>query len=617
MTTTHVHSIYRYPLKGFAGERLPFADLRPGRGFPFDRAFAIPNGQATIRPDGVWTPCQAFVRLTKNPDLLGYLVNFDEPQRALTLIAPGGTSINFPVDGTVRDHQASKLLAKWFGLPSPSEDGVPITRRAKPSQQGFWDHEDGHISIINLDTLNMLEGHAGQLIDPLRFRANIYISGLEAFTEYSLLGRRLQIGGAIVEIIRPIDRCRATSIDPLSSSRSLNMPTLLAKAQGHIFCGLYARVLQRGRVADGASIVDLDLSAGSKQSAAKVATAPPVADWPRQARLIDRNQEGADVVSFWLEDPLAELRKPPKAGQHIRLHLVAADGSPLWRAYTVSGHKEGHLRISIKRDGLVSGLVHDELTPGSYIQITGPFDAASVDLEGDDTPLAFLSAGIGITPTTAYLQELGEARRERPVFVLHVARNLDELVLWDEVRRAVGLLPNAQTSLYLTQSDDGQCRSLNALPGRPNFDAAVLQHFREHGRFMVCGPPSFVKDVYSFLMVQNVHPSRIHIETFASPHSKTGSSVATPDQRPEGPFAVHFQNGGIRGIWAATDGSILDLAEQLGLSPPANCRSGACGTCKARIVSGSVVHDPEPVLPITSDFALICCAVPMSDIVLE
>ncbi len=73
---------------------------------------------------------------------------------------------------------------------------------------------------------------------------------------------------------------------------------------------------------------------------------------------------------------------------------------------------------------------------------------------------------------------------------------------------------------------------------------------------------------------------------------------------------------------AAADTTLLQAALDAGLTLPYGCRDGACGACKAAIVSGEVDHGKaqEHALPLTERAAggvLTCCARPKSDVVLE
>ncbi|MEX1993506.1 MAG: 2Fe-2S iron-sulfur cluster-binding protein [Steroidobacteraceae bacterium] len=63
--------------------------------------------------------------------------------------------------------------------------------------------------------------------------------------------------------------------------------------------------------------------------------------------------------------------------------------------------------------------------------------------------------------------------------------------------------------------------------------------------------------------------------------------------------------------------NLLEFAEDLGLSPPASCRSGICGTCATRKISGAIRYVEEPVAEVADDEVLLCCALPDGPVSLE
>jgi ferredoxin len=80
---------------------------------------------------------------------------------------------------------------------------------------------------------------------------------------------------------------------------------------------------------------------------------------------------------------------------------------------------------------------------------------------------------------------------------------------------------------------------------------------------------------------------------------------------------VHFARAGKTVQWRPEQGSLLALAEQAGLSPAYSCRSGLCGSCATRIVTGEVVYPNPSLAQPRSGEALICCARPGSELVLD
>ena len=73
---------------------------------------------------------------------------------------------------------------------------------------------------------------------------------------------------------------------------------------------------------------------------------------------------------------------------------------------------------------------------------------------------------------------------------------------------------------------------------------------------------------------------------------------------------MKFALSGIEIPWSQEDGTLLELAEEAGLVPPFGCRSGICGTCKTRIVRGTVDYLVEPLAEHSRDEILLCCSVP-------
>jgi uncharacterized protein len=73
---------------------------------------------------------------------------------------------------------------------------------------------------------------------------------------------------------------------------------------------------------------------------------------------------------------------------------------------------------------------------------------------------------------------------------------------------------------------------------------------------------------------------------------------------------VRFAKSGVTVQWSRDSGSLLELAEAVGLAPVFGCRSGICGTCATRITSGAVDYIEEPLAPRGEGQVLLCCSVP-------
>jgi uncharacterized protein YcbX len=87
----------------------------------------------------------------------------------------------------------------------------------------------------------------------LRFRGNIYVEGLAPNSELDWpAGTRLTApDGTAFEVIKRIDRCAATNVDPATGQRDRDIPKALMETYGHIDCGVYLRILEGGRLVAG------------------------------------------------------------------------------------------------------------------------------------------------------------------------------------------------------------------------------------------------------------------------------------------------------------------------------------------------------------------------------
>ena len=95
----------------------------------------------------------------------------------------------------------------------------------------------------------------GAPVNPLRFRANIYVTGWPAWHEFDLLGQHLAIGAARVKCIERIVRCAATEVDPDTGLRDLPVPNALMRNFDHMDCGIYAEVVTGGDVVVGDAVM--------------------------------------------------------------------------------------------------------------------------------------------------------------------------------------------------------------------------------------------------------------------------------------------------------------------------------------------------------------------------
>jgi uncharacterized protein YcbX len=248
--TAAISALFRHPIKGFTPEKVKLAELCEGKAFPGDRLFALEDGPSGFDPANPgFIPKQRFAVLAKIAAVAKARTRFDDVTGFLHAEAEGQQ----PYLGQLSEPAARVAFAEWVGeLLGEAADG-PL-RLIDGVGHRFLDHPQGHVSIINLASVHDLGERLGKSLDPLRFRANLYVEGWPAWAENDWTGRRIDLGPVQTEVFKPIVRCAAPGVDPTTAIRDLDIPAELFRLFGHVHCGIYVQVKQGGMVRQGDAV---------------------------------------------------------------------------------------------------------------------------------------------------------------------------------------------------------------------------------------------------------------------------------------------------------------------------------------------------------------------------
>jgi uncharacterized protein YcbX len=245
-----IQSIYRYPVKGLTPEPLARTLLRTGQTVPGDRLYAIENGPSGFDPAKPYLPKTRFLMLMKNERLATLRASFDQDSHTLTIAYPSPQGRS-EISADLRLAAGRAKIENFFAAYCAGElRGPPKILHAEG--HSFSDVAKKVVSIINLASVAALEDMAGAPVNPLRFRANLYVEGWPAWRELDLVGRELTAGqGARLKVVKRIVRCAATNVDPDTGIRDLDIPQTLTRHLDHADCGIYAEVIEGGEIAEG------------------------------------------------------------------------------------------------------------------------------------------------------------------------------------------------------------------------------------------------------------------------------------------------------------------------------------------------------------------------------
>lgn len=237
----------------------------------------------------------------------------------------------------------------------------------------------------------------------------------------------------------------------------------------------------------------------------------------RDYRVVERFEESDEIFSLVLA-PVEGTAPAHRTGQYVAIAVDLPDGSRQPRQYTISSGARGDsLRVTIKRvrgtggapDGQVSTWLHENATPGAVLELSQP--AGDVVLDDTDAPLVLVSAGIGITPIAAILEDLSRRQPDRTVRLFHADRSHDTHALYASLRRQVLAMSDARAQNWY-ENEAEQAPTLHpALPGFMDLSAVELP---DDATVFMCGPLPFMQAARTALIARGVPADRIHYEVF-------------------------------------------------------------------------------------------------------
>ncbi|EDM67667.1 flavohemoprotein-like protein [Moritella sp. PE36] len=348
--------------------------------------------------------------------------------------------------------------------------------------------------------------------------------------------------------------------------------------------------------------------------------------------ILKKHKESTLVTSFHLTPTDGSSLWDAEPGQYLTLRIPTGTGFVL-RSYSISGDVENlqSYRISVKRetanvdwegalDGIGSCWLHDLAKIGDEIDISAPRGQFVLD-NNSVRPIVLLSAGVGLTPLVSMLHSL--KKRENDVWFIHVCDNSDVHAFKSEVNNiAVESLGRIRTHL-IYRHPTHQDEELGLFDSQDVIDRQLIQSLLPLDDYdlYLCGTESFMSAMFQLFRSIGLPTERIFYEFFGKAKTfKTIASESKPDlpvltNEQEG-FEVVFANSGSNVRWVNDSNSLLDLAEQSGLTPEYSCRDGICGSCTCDLIEGFVEYNEEPLNPVPEGQILLCCSSPKSRVVL-
>ena len=252
-----ISSISFCPVKSLSFQNIHSCNITKELGIVNDRIFAFSRGLdlekvQLIEKDASKRKLSYFLTLKNSPVLNKY--NFIYKDNILKLIKDNKEIISVSADNpNERLTISNKLMELENSLITPIQ-------LLKNVNFPFFDTSHSNnifnsISLININSIKDFEKKINEKVESQRFRANLYVDGIDAWQERNWIGKIIKINNVSFKVEKNIPRCVAINLKPKTDDNSLNLLQSLKKTYDHFDMGIYLRTLNDGKIEVGNNVI--------------------------------------------------------------------------------------------------------------------------------------------------------------------------------------------------------------------------------------------------------------------------------------------------------------------------------------------------------------------------
>ncbi len=337
--------------------------------------------------------------------------------------------------------------------------------------------------------------------------------------------------------------------------------------------------------------------------------------WSGQLRVARIVQETPNVRTFRLQAiGGGDLPFDYFPGQYMNLSLLI-DGNRVNRSYTIASTptRKATCELTVKREdmGLSSRFLHDTLREGDLLDVSAPSGRFTFTGTEADS-IVLIAGGVGITPLMSILRALTDRYWKGEIYLIYCIRYEGEFIFAQELESLCKMYDNLHLCVTISRPQNS---TWTGPRGRVTEELLVKTIPNLPGRLCyICGPTPMMETVTALLLKIGVPESRIKSEAFVYPAkaepvaASVQNGQESPKQttlpQPTAAPALLVNELATKLTFSVSkkvvpllpNQTILEAGEAAGMELDYECRSGVCGTCKKRMVAGSVTMDVEDAL---------------------
>ena len=303
----------------------------------------------------------------------------------------------------------------------------------------------------------------------------------------------------------------------------------------------------------------------------------------RQKAVVSEIIPRKDAKTYVLKaDKLAYFR----AGQYVSVRLKIGD-SITSRPYTLAASPalalEGQYQITVKKaqDAFVSDYILSSWAVGTEVELSGPEGPFSYEPLRDEPEVVGLAGGSGITPFMSMANAILDGTEDFRLMLLYGSRKKEDILYAGELEKICAATDKVKVVHILSEE-----RAEGYEYGFITADL-IQKYAPETYTLYICGPRAMHDFLAGELPKLSLDQKHIRREFVPAPASPEYFKDYTGDPSKVFALALHLL-GEEKTIPLRADEPVLTAIERAGIAAPSRCRSGECGWCRSRLISGEV-----------------------------
>jgi len=338
---------------------------------------------------------------------------------------------------------------------------------------------------------------------------------------------------------------------------------------------------------------------------------------PLRVASVEPLTDDSVAISFSVPPELADEYRFVH-GQHLTIR--GDDGER--RSFSIcTTPRSGVLTIGVKKlpGGAFSEGVVDALHAGDELDVMTPAGRFTTRLDPASARMyVAIAAGSGLTPIISIVSTILEEEPHAQVMLVYANRTHRTIMFLDDLHDLKDRFPDRFHLVHVLSREQ---QDVELFSGRLDGDrlSRILKSLRpaeDVDAWFLCGPQQMVVDLRQVILDHGVEATAIHTELFhADPVPRAPEAMSSSV---EGAAHVTIRlDGRTSDFELRPDGvGVLEAALQVRSDLPFACRGGVCGTCRAKLVEGTVAMDVNYALEpeeMADGYVLTCQSHPTSE----